>query len=269
MQPNNMPSNTDFVPVNALDLGLDRAAIDTKGQIQLPQHLGNNNENSPEPEVDEKAEYGSKQTQRHILSSVNAHRHHAAAKIKEKLHLTKKLDDPIIKQSILAESGDEGSGSRLMHRPEEEGEEEKHNIEHFTHSPIQLVKSKVSKQGNHEVAANIVAKEVPHGQEVDMVKAYDAVKDARTDEEKGRAVGNLSELIKQRQSTLIRWTLDRHVTKVRRSPRGTISRKQRKDFQTKNTRQHILTDWKAYAQHASTIRKRVYSFRLPLIPSSS
>ncbi|KAF2491290.1 hypothetical protein BU16DRAFT_515579 [Lophium mytilinum] len=55
--------------------------------------------------------------------------------------------------------------------------------------------------------------------------------------------------MKERQSTFVRWTLDRHVTKVRVMPRDTFTRKSRAQFETKNTEGDIVMDWKAYGQH--------------------
>lgn len=90
------------------------------------------------------------------------------------------------------------SDSRLVHQLPEP---EKYTLEDFVHRPLDAVKSTISEQGNHQVAANVVAKEVPHGKEVDIVNTYAAVNHATTHEEKLVADKELSMLLRERQST--------------------------------------------------------------------
>ncbi len=151
---------------------------------------------------------------------------------------------------MLAKSSDGESGSRLVHRLPAP---EKTTLKSFLHNPIKTITSKLSKQGNHQVAAQIASKEVPHGQEVDLVNADTAVKHARTADEKQSAVQELSCLMEARQTTYVRWTLDRHVTKVRALPRDTFVRKPRKDFETNGAEGDIVVNWEAYSQHVRIV----------------
>jgi hypothetical protein len=95
------------------------------------------------------------------------------------------------------------------------------------------VKSKVSVQSNHQAVASAVAKEVPYRNEADLVNAYTAVNRATTDREKPVASQELSILLRERKSTYVRWTFDRHVTRVKVLPRDTIIRPARAHFENK------------------------------------
>jgi hypothetical protein len=114
---------------------------------------------------------------------------------------------------------------------------------------VDTTRKKFTKESSHEVAANIAAKEVSHGQEVDLIRAEDAVQNAKTDAERTVALQNRDDLIKQRQTLYIRWTLDRHVTKVRILPQETFVRKPRTEFEFKNEQGKVETDWHAYCHH--------------------
>jgi hypothetical protein len=117
--------------------------------------------------------------------------------------------------------------------------------------------------GNQEVAANIAATEIHHGQEVDLVNAASALEEAKTEDEKRAATQTLSDLLKQRQTTYVRWSLDRHVTKIRVIPRDILARKPRAEFEKKNSQGNTIVDWRAYGAHVSMIP---VSFRKALLP---
>ena len=117
--------------------------------------------------------------------------------------------------------------------------------------------SKVSGQGNHQMAANIAAKEISHGQEVDLLNAHDRVENAETETEKVLAIQDLEKLMKERQTMYVRWTMDRHVTKCRVLPRETSVRKSRSEFETKNDQGETKLDWEAYGTHASLTCRRL------------
>jgi hypothetical protein len=105
--------------------------------------------------------------------------------------------------------------------------------------------------GNQEVAANIAAVEIHHGQEVDLVNAASAAEEATTEKEKAAATQTLSELLKQRQSTYVRWSLDRHVTRLRVLPRDTMEQKPKEAFEETDAQGNTIINWKAYGLHVS------------------
>ena len=90
---------------------------------------------------------------------------------------------------------------------------------------------------------------MPHGQEVDLVKAATAASQARAEEEKVQAEETLSEMLRQRQNTYVRWTLDRHVTKIRVLPRDRIKLKPRSEFEKKDSQGKTIIDWRSYGSH--------------------
>lgn len=106
------------------------------------------------------------------------------------------------------------------------------------------------------MAANIVTKEVSHGQEVDLVNAHTAISHAKTGNEKLLAVENLSRLIRKRQKTFVRWTLDRHVTKVRALPQASLMKPARTDFEKHTADQGMVMDWRGYTQQVRTVPSR-------------
>jgi hypothetical protein len=238
-----MDPKKELLEVDENEIGLDRSNITHEGQIKLPT-LDDDQDDDQYNEV-RPLEPDSRTAS--IKVALKERKHHAAVKIRKTLHLSKDSDN-ITSQSPVLANTTEKSDSRLLQKLPEP---DKHGLKEFVHNPVDTVKSKVSGQGNQQVAANIAAKEVSHGQEVDLVNAHDAVGRAKTEHEKLMAIKDVSKLMKDRQSTYARWSLDRHVTKVRLLPRETMVLKPKVAFQTRNARGEIVTDWNAYTQHVS------------------
>lgn len=240
-----MDFKKELVQVDHMEIGLDRANITHENQIQLPKldDADSNDVNQAQPEG---------RSSSNLVNALKERKHHAGIKIRKTLHISKPTDDLDTQSPVLANTADELSDSRLVHQlpvPE------KATMKDFMHNPIDTVKSKVSDQGNQQVAANIAAKEIAHGEEVDLVNAHDAVGRARTESERVMAIDDVKRLMKERQSTYTRWSLDRHVTKIRILPREAMVRKPQADFQKKDVQGRIVTDWNAYANHVSIIAK--------------
>jgi hypothetical protein len=237
-----MDVQKELVQKDEMDIGLDRAGITNENQIQIPK-ADDEDSNYSDP-VDNETRSSSS-----LVNTLKQRKHHAAVKIRKTLHISKPTDDFDSQSPVLANTTDEQSDSRLVHQlpiPD------KANMKDFLHHPVDTVKSKVSDQGNQQVAANIAAKEIPHGEEVDLINAHDAVGRARTEHERLLAIDDVKRLMKERQSTYARWSLDRHVTKIRILPRETMVRKPQAAFQKKDVQGQIITDWNAYANHVST-----------------
>ncbi|KAF1345694.1 hypothetical protein BDV97DRAFT_378727 [Delphinella strobiligena] len=227
-----MQSIAESVSVPESEIGLGRSAINEHGQIDLIQ-----SEVLPPPPTPSHT----------VRDSLNERRHDTAVKVRKLLHISKDSDGKQISTTpILAGPDVLTSDSRLVR---DLPEPHKPTIQDMFRDPVATVKSKISGQGNHEAAANIAAKEISHGQEVDLVNAHDRVECAHTDAERLLAVKDLERLIKERQTMYVRWTVDRHVTKCRISPRETFVRKSRSAFESKNIRGETVVDWKAYGIH--------------------
>ena len=247
-----MELKDELVELDEQQIGLDRSKITRQGQIQLPGHsVGENDKHVPLQDAYDHGEAEPRSSTRCMVDSIKERKRHVEIKIRKTLHVSRtsdQLDLPKSESPILADPVEEKSKSRLVHKlpvPE------KHTLKDLIHNPIDAVKSKSSNRGNQEVAANIVAKEIPHGQEVDLVNASTTVERARTDEERLLAMKDLSKLLKERQSTYVRWTLDRHVTKVRILPRDTVTKRARSTFEKKNAQGEVVVDWRAYGSHVS------------------
>jgi hypothetical protein len=235
-----MDPSRELVEADEMDIGLDRSNITQENKIQLPKldHEDNYDINQLEPEP---------RSSSHLVNSLKERKHHAAVKIRKTLHISRASDDLSSHSPVLANTADEPlSKSRLVHQVTPP---DKTTMKDFVHDPIDTVKSKVSGQGNQQVAAHIAAKEIPHGAEVDLVRAHDAVSRARTEREKLLAIEDVTRLMKERQSTYARWSLDRHVTKVRVLPMETMVRRPQTDFQKKDVEGQVTTDWEAYGSH--------------------
>ena len=233
----------ELLEVDVNEIGLDRSNITQEDQIKLPE-----SEEDQDDDDDEVRPLEPDSRTASIKIALKERKHHAAVKIRKTLRISKDSDVITSQSPVLANTAEQ-SDSRLLHKLPEP---DKHGLKEFVHNPVDTVKSKVSGQGNQQVAANIAAKEVSHGQEVDLVNAHDAVGRAKTENEKLLAIEDVSKLIKDRQSTYARWSLDRHVTKVRLLPRETMVLKPKATFQTRNTRGEVVTDWNAYGQHVGS-----------------
>lgn len=217
-------------------VALDRAAIKLSGQVQP------SNQELPHPSPLPHSGY-------RVRRSFDEHRHAAAAKFRKALH----INDPsnvrpgVEAHPILAkESTPEPCKSRLDH---ESSRSEQSTVDRLLHTPIDTIKDKISAQGSHQAAANVATVEISHGQEVELVKAQDRVEQAETNDEKITAVHERDWLVKERQNTYVRWTMDRHVTQCRPLPRDAFVRKSRSAFEHKTIDEGTVIDWKAYGTH--------------------
>lgn len=239
-----MQARQEPVLVNEFEVGLDRAKITTSAQIQLPESH-NTSEESANVALESDSPLSSTQN---VKESIKLKKHKAGIKIRKTLHIGRASDDFDLTATAIAGTKEEASQSRYETNPPEP---DKPTFKDFLHNPVDTVKQKVSEQSNRQIAGQITAKEIPHGDEVDLVHASEAVEDAKDDAQRLLAIQDLSKLMKERQATYARWTLDRHVTKVRLLPREQIRLKPRSDFEKYNPQEGLVIDWKAYGQHVS------------------
>lgn len=149
---------------------------------------------------------------------------------------------------ILADAPDAVSNARLIVEPPKN---ESPTAKDLLHHPVATITSKVSGKGGQQVAANMVAKEVSHGREVELVLAQDVVLAAKTKSEKLLAIKNVDKLMQERQDMFVRWTIDRHVMKVRKLPEHSVPKRDKKDFERKLPDGRVKMDWEGYANHVS------------------
>jgi hypothetical protein len=238
-----MVPKKELVERDEHDIGLDRSNITSENKIELPSL------DSDHSSDDAQSEPGSHSSSS-LVKSLKHRKHRAGLKIRKTLHINKASDGIDSTAPVLANTAEEESDSRLIHKlpvPE------KSTMKDFMHNPVDTIKSKVSDQGNQEVAANIAAKEVSHGIEVDLINAHDAVGQATTERERLLAIKDVSKLMKERQGTYARWSLDRHVTKIRVLPRETMVKRSQAEFRKQDSLGKTVTDWHAYGAHVRYI----------------
>ncbi|THX29280.1 hypothetical protein D6D10_08964 [Aureobasidium pullulans] len=217
-------------------VALDRAAIKQGGQVQP------SNQELPHPSPLPHSGYS-------VRRSFDDHRHAAAAKFRKALHINEPSNVRLGVEAhpILAkDSIPEPCKSRLDH---ESSNSEQSTVDRLLHNPIDTIKDKISAQGSHQAAADVATVEISHGQEVELVKAQDRVEQAETNDEKITAVHERDWLVKERQNTYVRWTMDRHVTQCRPLPRDAFVKKSRSAFEHKTIDEGTVIDWKAYGTH--------------------
>ena len=114
--------------------------------------------------------------------------------------------------------------------------------------PIDTTKAKTQRKSNKEVAAKLLSPEVTHAQDVELVHAQNTLDKAENESEKLQACEDLETLKKGRQDLFVRWTMDRHVQKLKRlEDRATQERKQREANNTSIQKTKKL-DWHSYGQ---------------------
>ncbi|KFZ17840.1 hypothetical protein V501_01530 [Pseudogymnoascus sp. VKM F-4519 (FW-2642)] len=211
--------SAEFVPVAQNEVGLDRTRVNAVGQIALVGDSFNKSIiKTPGGSSDHKEDYNPF-SKRKFFSKI----------AKKAIHINGKSSNSrvIPTAPILAEAKDTlPNATRLVH---DLPVPEKTTIKKRLQNPVDTVKSVVAGQGGHQAASNLLAKEVSHRQEVELVKAHDEVLTASSEAVKLLAVKELGALMKARQDQYVRWTMDRHVTKVRLRPHGTV-KKNKRDF---------------------------------------
>ena len=139
----------------------------------------------------------------------------------------------------------DGDDDRLFHPvPEHPGPQVKDLLDH----PVKTVSSLLHGASGAKAAEILDNQTIAHGANVRLVRAYDKAVDAGDTEEQQSALGELDDLKKARQDQYVRWTMDRHVLKVRRIPPLNIKRPQKTDFMRDQTSEGQV-DWAVYSQH--------------------
>ena len=232
--------SAEYVPVAQNDVGLDRTHINVAGQIALVNDSSNKSIiETPGASSNLEQDYSPLNKRRNFLQKATI-----AAKA---IHIGGKSSrfQVVPTAPVLADSKDTStSAMRLVHDlPEPENITVKDKLK----NPIDTTKTAFAGQGGHEAVSRLLAKEVPHGQEVELVKAHDKVINANSAALKQLAIKELGALMKARQDQYVRWTMDRHITKVRLRPQGTVERKEKRDFVflTKEGKEKL--DWEGYA----------------------
>ncbi len=128
--------------------------------------------------------------------------------------------------------------------PVHQGPQAKELLRH----PIQTVSSVLHGASGAKMAEVMDNQTIAHGANVNLVRAHDKVASTENKEEKQSAVDDLEGLKKARQDTYVRWTMDRHVLKVRRIPPLQLPRPNKKDYTLGEKKGKGPVNWAMYGQ---------------------
>jgi hypothetical protein len=238
------------VPVAPEVAGLDRTKINSSGEVQLvslsPQTDSESSQNLSQQDDEQSSPTTSVSLDEKAPTSK---RKRLLLKTKEKLHITK--TDPDTTAPVLADARDTVSNERLGDKPPEP---EKHNVKDLLHHPASTIQSKVTGHGGHQIASNLVAKEISHGTDVEVVRAQAEAEKPGTEAQGKERKYAVEVLMKERQDMFVRWTMDRHVTKVRILPVDTVPRRSKKDFKKVGEDGKERMDWEGWAHHVRSSR---------------
>ncbi|KAL8772839.1 MAG: hypothetical protein Q9209_002184 [Squamulea sp. 1 TL-2023] len=172
-----------------------------------------------------------------------------SGKVKSLLHVS---DDHVHVASnadcvILASSPEVASGEKRLDgsTPPTLGPQ---GFQQMVQHPVDTIKAKTQRKTNKEVAANLLSPEVTHAQDVELIHAQDSLNNAQTGDEKAKACEDLESLKKARQDLFIRWTMDRHVLKLRRLKSKATLEQRHKDSGSEPKPENLELGWKAHMQ---------------------
>ncbi|PVH95948.1 hypothetical protein DM02DRAFT_536311 [Periconia macrospinosa] len=245
-----MTSTADYVIVDPRNIGLDRTIIHNQGRIEIPDEPPKWTRRHRGDEEEEKRRHS---TFYRVRESLSEKKHDTAVKIKKTLDMNKHVNTSIDEElerngCVLVDSVPQDSGSRLKEKPPLP---KKPSVKEFLQDPIENTKKKISDHSNSQAAASIAKKEIPHGQDVDLIRVHETLEKSNTVEEQEKALEIFEEMMKERQHIYVRWTLDRHVVKVRVSPKMTFVKKSKRDFLRKDPAGNYAVDWRAYGKHVN------------------
>lgn len=235
--------------------GLDRAALSAYDQadshIETPlQEL----QESSSPEESNNTAEGRDDTSSGPLSFAKVRRVSKKVRSKTKaktskiLHTSTKQETfsgPITAPALAPTPSSKADTDRLFHSaPEHKGPQ----VKDLLHHPVDTVQSVLHGASGAKVAEVMDNQVIAHGADVNLVRAHDQVASAANEEDERLALEDLEELKKARQDTYVRWTMDRHVLKVRRIPPHNLSRPHKKDYEMVDERGKGQVQWATYGQ---------------------
>ncbi|KAL8784993.1 MAG: hypothetical protein Q9213_003654 [Squamulea squamosa] len=172
-----------------------------------------------------------------------------SGKLKSLLHVS---DDQVNVASnadcvTLASSPEVASGERRLDgsTPPTLGPQ---GLQQVIQRPVETIKAKTQRKTNKEVAANLLSPEVTHAQDVELIHAQDSLNNVQTSDEKAKAYEDLESLKKARQDLFVRWTMDRHVLKLRRLKNKTTLERRRRDSGSEPKTENLELGWKAHSR---------------------
>ena len=257
-----MSSDDGMNPIENAPQGLDRAAFNVYDQPE--RHVAARLDTSGfirETEVDDNHEASSSR-----LGSPSRAAHFAErlrTKLKSRtedlVHPTPENHSPsdsIAAPCLAPLPSNSIDEDRLYHSlPEHKGLQAKDLIR----NPISTVQSALHGASGAKFAQVADNQVVTHGENVGLVRAWDKLESAQNEKEKNDAVDELGSLKRERQDAYVRWTMDRHVMKVRQAPPRVLERPRRQDYRKADQEGKVEFQWADYGQQV----RNLFDFHTP------
>ena len=121
-------------------------------------------------------------------------------------------------------------------------------LKEFVTKPMETMKSLVHTKGGNDFAENVANTDVSHGASVNLVLAHERIAASTNDREKLIAAQDFKMLKKARQDSLVRWTMDRHVRRVKTVQAQRLPWLDKRDF-VRNDGGRQKMHWLDYGHH--------------------
>ena len=250
-----MPSpNGADTPTESCPPGLDRGAFNIYEQAER-RTVAKLQASGFGEQVESSDDHDNASSHTHVAHDLgtlpNKIRAKARTKTKELIQLTRKnhtSPSPPAAPCLAPRPSDSMDDDRLYNPlPEPEGPSAKDLIHH----PISTVQSRLHGASGAKFAQVVDNQVIAHGANVGLVRAWDKLGSAQNEEERNHAMDEVEDLKKERQDSYVRWTMDRHVLKVRQKPPRILERPRRKDYVKADKEGRIKLQWADYGRHVS------------------
>ena len=114
--------------------------------------------------------------------------------------------------------------------------------------PIDTIKSLGHSKGGNEFAENVANTEISHGASVNLVLTQEQIEASTNEQERVMATQRFQLLKKERQDSLVRWTMDRHIRKVKNAQAQKPRRASKQEF-TRVVDGKEKVQWLEYGHH--------------------
>ena len=246
------PSSDSKTPIEHASQGLDRAPFEVYEQAErhiVAQLNANGFETQEESGDAQEASSSENLSRRERLARFSKKvRTEAKTHTKEIFQSTKENHSPAKSPvaPLLAPPPSHSTDDDRLYNPvpEYKGIQAKDLIHH----PVSTVQSALHGASGAKFAQVMDNQVIAHGANVGLVRAWDELDLAKGEEEKNDLIDKVEVLQKERQDSYVRWTIDRHVLKVRQDPPRTMERPRREDFMRADKQGKTEMQWADYGQ---------------------
>ncbi|KAG8527407.1 uncharacterized protein KY384_007559 [Bacidia gigantensis] len=121
-------------------------------------------------------------------------------------------------------------------------------VKEVVQSPVSTFQSAMHGKGGAKFAQVMDNQAIAHEANVGLVRAFDDLDAAGNEDEQRSSNEKIKTLVKERQDTYVRWTMDRHVMKVRQDPPRILELPRKEDYKQKNENGGTAMRWGDYGR---------------------